>query len=184
MDLLSIFQTLWRYKKLTIPVLVLSVLAAGYVAKLKPPVYEAQASVLLTNPPSGATPSQIAANPALKKASPYNTFVSYGELSVVANAVMDLVTSPAAQPALAGSGVDPRYQLALSSDFGNPPIIDITGVGGKPEQAIQSANVLTTTVQQDLYQIQKNEGVDSFYMITAVELVKPSQAQRSSSGVL
>lgn len=184
MDLLSIFQTLWRYKLFAIPTIVITAVAALYVVKIKPPVYQTSASILLTNPQTGATQSQIAANPSLKKANPYNTFVSYGDLHVVGNAVMDLVTSPASQPGLASAGVDPRYQVALSTDYGNPPIINITGVGATAQDAMRSATVLVSTMKADLFYIQKMEGVNPFYMITAIEIVKPTQADRSSGGKL
>jgi uncharacterized protein involved in exopolysaccharide biosynthesis len=184
MDLLSIIHTLWRYKLIVLPVIVLTAIAGLYVVKIKPPVYEASSSILLANPEVQATQSQIDANPGLRKASPYNTFVSYGDLSVVANAVMDLATSASAQPALINSGVNPRYQLTLSSDYGNPPIIEITGVGPNAQEAIRSATVLTAALKDDLYQLQAKEGIDPFYMVTAIQLVKPTQAQRSTSGKL
>jgi len=182
MDLLSVAQSLWRHKLVTIPVIVLTGLLAFYVVKIKPPVYQATASMLLTNPQNGATASQIAADPRLKTANPYNTFVSYGSLGVVADTVIELVTAPTAQQALTQSGVDPRYQMALSSAFGNPPIINITGVGSSGQEAIRSATLLVEAAQADLHNVQVQLGIDSFYMITAVEIVKPTQAQRSSSG--
>jgi capsular polysaccharide biosynthesis protein len=184
MDLLSIIQALWRNKLFTIPVIVFTALAALYVVKIKPPVYEASASILLTNPPAAATASQIAADPKLRNASPYNTFVSYGDLSIVADSVIDLVTSGPAQPALIKSGVDPRYQIELSTDYGDPPIIDITGVGSTPKEAVLSANLLTTAAKADLYEMQVQQGIDPFFRIGAVELITPNQAQRSSSGKL
>jgi hypothetical protein len=184
MDLLSIVNSLWRYKLFTIPVVVLTAIMGLYVVKIKPPVYDATSSVLLSNPQAQASESQIIANPSLRKVSPFNTFVSYGDLRVAANAVMDLVTSGSAQPALLNAGAGSRYQLALSSDYGNPPIIQITGVGSSPQAAILSANVLTSAIKTNLYQLQQKEGINPFYMITLIQLVKPDQAQRSTSGKL
>jgi uncharacterized protein involved in exopolysaccharide biosynthesis len=184
MDLLSIVQALWRHKIFVIPVIVFTAAGSFYVVKLKSATYEASSSVLLANPPGAATPSQISDNPDLKKVSPYNTFVSYGDLSVVADSVIELLTSAPAQPALIQSGVDPRYQVTLSTAYGNPPIIDITGVGSTPQVAVQSANLLAAAVKTDLYQLQESQGINNFYMITALEIVKPVQAQRSTSGKL
>lgn len=184
MDLLSIVQSLWRHRFISIPVVVLTALAALYVVKIEPPTYESSASILLANPETGATPSQIAQNPALKKANPYNTFVSYGDLSVVADTLIELITSPSSQPALIQAGVDPRYTIELSTAYGNPPIIDITGVGSSSPAAIQSATALVNESKAELYQLQKTQGINPFYMITAVTLSKPSQASRSSSGKL
>jgi capsular polysaccharide biosynthesis protein len=184
MDLISVAQSLWRHKLVTIPVIVLTALMAFYVVKIKPPVYQSSASILLANPPTGAAPSQVTTNPRLKNANPYNTFVSYGNLAIVADTVIQLVTAPTGQQALSQSGVDPRYQMELSSAFGNPPIINITGVGSSPQVAIRSASLLAEAVKANLYNLQVKQGVDSFYMITTVEIVKPTQALRSSSGKL
>ena len=184
MDLLSVIQSLWRHKLVSIPVVVFTAMAALYVVKIKPPVYESSASILLANPQGQATQSQIAADPRLKKANPYNTFVTYGDLTIVADTVIQLVTAPSAQQALTQSGVDPRYQIAVSTAYGNPPILSISGVGSTPQGAIRSANLLVAAVKADLYQLQKKQGIDKFYMITPVEIVAPNQAQRSSSGKL
>jgi capsular polysaccharide biosynthesis protein len=184
MDLLSIGQMLWRRKFFTIPVLVLTCVAAVYIVKVKPPTYEASSSVLLTNPPTQATNAQIAADPSLKGASAYNTFTQYGDLQVVANTVIDLITNPAAQPALSQAGVGPNYTLTLSTDYGDPPIVVINGVGTSGQSAINSAEVLTQTFKSDLYQIQKSQGVNPFFMITADNYVAPSTATTESSGKL
>jgi hypothetical protein len=180
MDLLSVVQALLRNKRFAIPVVVLTILAALYVVKIQPQVYAASASVLLKNPQGPASASQIARDPSLKNVSPYNPFISYGDLDVTANAVLDLVNSPTSQAALSKSNVDPRYTLGLSSDADNPPIIDISGVGGTPQAAIKATNVLTDTVKADLYKIQLQQGINPFYMITAANLVTPNQAYSAS----
>jgi len=184
MDLLSIVQALWRHKLVTIPVILLTVLGAFYVLKVKRPVYDASSSILLVGPPGPPTAGQIAADPKLRNVDANNPYVDYGALSVIADSVIEVVTSGAAQPALVKAGVDPQYQLALSTDYGNPPIIDITGVGPSAQQAIHSANVLTQAAKTNLYQLQQKEGVNSLYMITAISIVRPTQAQLSSSGKL
>lgn len=184
MDLISIVQSLWRHKRISIPLIVLTAIAALYVLEIKPPVYQASASVMLANPEVAATQGQIASDPSLKHANPNNTFVTYGDLTVVADAVMTLVTSPAAQPALLQAGADPRYQIALSTAAGNPPILNITGVGSTPQEAIKTADLVASATKTDLYGMQKKQGVDNFYAITAVDLVKPTVATRSTSGKL
>jgi capsular polysaccharide biosynthesis protein len=184
MDLISIFQALWRRRFFAIPVLVLTAILAIYTVKIKPPTYAANASMLLTNPPGQPTQSQIASDPSLKVVSPYNTFVSYGDLRVVANTVMDLINAPSSQAELAQVGVSPNYTLALSTDYGNPPIITITGVGKSPQAAIASASGLALMVKKDLNQVQTGEGVNPFYAIGTLEVVKPTVAVNSSAGKL
>lgn len=184
MDLVAIVQTLWRYKRLAGVIVIIILGASFYVTSIKPPVYQTTSSILLTSPQGQASKSQIARNPSLGTASPYNPYVSYGTLDVIGNAVMEIATSPASQQALQTAGVSPGYKLALSTDYGNPPIIDITGVGPTPEAAAKSANVLNSTLKKDLFSLQQTRGINPFYMIQAVDLVKPTQSQKSSSGNL
>jgi hypothetical protein len=182
MDLVSIVRALLRHKRLAIPVILLTAVAALAVTKMQPVVYSAAASVLLENPQGQASKSQIAKDPSLKTANPFNPFLSYGDLDVAANALLDLINSPGAQSELIKAGVDPRYTLTLSTDNGNPPIIDISGVGGSAQSAISSATTLTDSIKTDLYQIQRTQGINPFYMITATDLIKPDQAYHASSG--
>jgi capsular polysaccharide biosynthesis protein len=184
MDLLSIVNSLWRHKIIAIPVIIFTAMAAFYIVKLKPPVYQVSASVLLANPPGPATQAQIAQNPELKNINPYNAFAGYGNLQVVADILIEVLTSPASQSALTQAGVDPRYTVALSTDYGDPPIIDITGEGASAQKAILSANVISATIKADLVHLQLGEGIASHYNITAINLVTPTQARPSSSGKL
>jgi hypothetical protein len=180
----SIASVLWKQKWLAIPVVMLTALAAVYVVRTKPPVYDATSSVLLTEPLKQATQAQIAADPSLKHANSDNIFADYGDLDIVANAVIDSVTSQASQAGLIKAGSGTRYQLELSRDSGNPPIIDITGVGSTATAAVKSAQALTAAVRQDLVTLQINQKVSPFYLIGADNIVKPTQAQRSSAAQL
>ena len=184
MDLVSIARAIWRHKLAAVLVIILTALASLYVVKIKPAVYQVSSSILLANPPPSATKSQIAANPALRNASSYNTFTSYGTLSVIAQAVIDSLTSVPSQSALVKLGIDPAYQVALTAATNEPtgpPIIDITSFGETPQQAIRGANLLISATKSELYQLQKSDGVDNFYMVKAIDIVKPAQAKESSS---
>ena len=182
MDLLSIVRAVWRCKIATIPVILLTMLAAAYVVKVKPPVYEASSSLLMLAAPGPPSASQIAADPKLKKLNPNNPYVDYGDLAVVADSVIELVTSSAAQPALIRQGANPQYQLSLSTDPSNPPIIDVTGIGPSPQEAILTANVVARAAAADLYKLQQAQGTSPEYMIKPIQLVKPTSATLSSSG--
>ena len=72
MDLISIFRAVWRHKLVTIPVILLTCLAAFYVIAIKAPIYQASASFALVYPPGPPTAAQIVANPKLAKINPAN----------------------------------------------------------------------------------------------------------------
>lgn len=184
MDLLSIFQAVWRHKLAAIPVIAFMLLGSVYVVKVKPPVYQANASFLLVLPPSPPTAAQIAADPGITKINPNNPYVNFGNLDVVADVLINLVTSGTEQQSLVQEGADPRYQVAISNDFQNPPIVQVTGVAASAAGAIQSADLVMNAAVADLQQIQRKQGVNSYYMIKAVELVQPKTAQETVSGKL
>jgi hypothetical protein len=183
MDLLSIIQAIWRHRYAALPVILLTGLGVFYVVAVKPPVYQASASFLLLAPPGPPTPQQIAADPKLGKVNANNPYVDLG-LPVAADAVLNVVTDNTTALALDNEGVNPDYQATLSTDFGSPPIIEITGIGSSPEQAIRGANLVTLAAKNALQQLQLKQGVSNQYMITSTELVKPDQATLSVSGKL
>ena len=185
MDLLSIVQAVWRRKAATIPVTPLTLLGAFYIVKVKPPVYQASSSLLVLAAPGPPTASQIAADPRLKRINPNNPYVSYGNLTVVADSVVELVTSNADQAALIRAGANPKYELTLSTAVGNPPIIEVTGIGSTAQQAIVTASVVTRAAPDAALQPAKGTGCQQeLYMIKSVVLARPSTAQLSSSGKL
>jgi capsular polysaccharide biosynthesis protein len=184
MDLLSIIQTVWRHKFATIPVILLTAIGALYVIAIKAPVYQASSSLLLLGPPGQPTSEQIAANHKLAKIDPNNPYAGFNDLPIVADAVINIVTSPSEGNTLVRAGANPKYTITLSSDFGNPPILQITGTGTTPQQAILTTKLVTKASAAALYQMQKEQGVDNYYLITTTELVQPTQAQTVASGRL
>ncbi len=161
MDLLSIFRAIWRHKIAAIPVILLTALGALYVLAVKPPVYDASSSLLLVTPPPPPTEAQIAADPKLAKVNANNPYNTLGDLWT-ADAVVSTVASNW-----------PQAQVGLSADPDNPPIIQITGSGSTPQAAIWTAETVTQAAVNDLYQMQKSQGVLDHYMLTATELVQP-----------
>lgn len=182
MDMVSIIRLIWRHKIAVIPVILLTLMGLFYVFVVKPPVYQASATVLLVNPPGEPTTAQISANPQLKNINANNPYVNYNNLNVVADVVMSLVTAEPGQQALVRAGADPRYQVALSSAFGTPPIIQVTGVASSGEEAIRSAALVASAIRTNLHQMQAKQDVNSYYMITSEEIVQPTQAHMAVSG--
>jgi hypothetical protein len=182
-DLLSIVQALWRHKLLALPVILLTLLGAFYVVEVKAPEYQVSESLLLLSPPGPPSASEIAANPRLGKINANNPYVDLG-LPVAADAVVNVVTAPTAAQELVAQGADPRYTVALSTDFGAPPILQITGTASSAAGAIKTATLVSAAAQADLRMLQKNQGVANHYLINNTELVAPRQATRELSGTL
>jgi capsular polysaccharide biosynthesis protein len=182
MDLISIAAAIWRHKLALLPVILIVLAGMFYVLKVKPPEYQASESILLINPPGPPTAAQIARDPKLAKISSANPYTYYGDLDIVADSVMSVVTASSNQ--LVSEGADPRFTMTLSTDTGFPPIIEVTGVGSTTSGAIRTANIVGTAINGSLRQMQTNAGVNSYYMIKAVVLASPQSATQSVSGKL
>ena len=184
MDLFTIAGTLWRHKLVTIPVILLTMMGTFYILVIKPATYEATASVLLTNPPAPPTAAQIVADPSLARVNTYNPLASLGNPVLIADVLIQVVTSPTTKNALAREGADPGYQVALDVSLETPPAIDITGVGANAQSATQSAQLVADAVSQDLLKMQVSQHVNSNYMMSSVEYVYPTSTTSTTSGKL
>jgi Chain length determinant protein len=182
MDLFAIGRSLWRHKRATIPVLLITMVGMYYIMAVKPPAYQSRADILLTNPPGPPTKEQIAADPSLAHVSTYNPFVSLENLVQVADVLIEMVGSPVAKQALVQAGANPQYQVSLDTSLQTPPAIEVTGVAPTARAAIQSAQIVANLVSQDLYQIQARKNVDRHYMISSIEYVTPTSATTTLSG--
>jgi capsular polysaccharide biosynthesis protein len=183
MDLFSIVRVIWRNKIAVIPVIILVIVGIYYILEIKPPVYNTSASVLLVNPPNPPTAQQIVQDPGLAKINSNNPYVNDG-LQTVADILINLIGSADNNQALIKAGADPRYQAALSADFGNPPIIEVTGIASTPQGAVKSANLVVEAVNSDLKQIQKVQGVNDTYLIKAINVIPAHGASLTRSGKL
>jgi hypothetical protein len=95
---------------------------------------------------------------------------------------MELLNSSTSQQAMAQGGVGPKYKAALSTAYGTPPIIDITGSGSTAAQAISNTNIVAKQIAANLTQFQAKHGVNPYYVIKAEELTAPVSATKIISG--
>jgi hypothetical protein len=182
MDFFSIFGTLWRHKWVSIPLVLLTLLGVAYVLALRPPTYEAKANILLTDPPAAPTAFQISQDPSLAKMN--NPLANLGNLTYVAEVLIDTVTAPAAKAELTQAGAS-GYQVILdnATQSSVPPAIDIAATGRKPQAAMRSAQLVATAISGELVQLQASQHVQKKARITAVEYVTPSSATKSSGNL-
>jgi len=180
MNIFSIARSIWRHKWAAIPVIVLTAIAMAYVSMGKAPTYSAKAFILLENAPVVAQPTVN------KDGGPpvgYNPVASLENLTQVGVVLSQVVTTPTEEAKLAKEGVAPGYLVTPDNSLETPPIVDITGVGSSPKQAISSAQLISNEIQQQLYQLQVTQGVNKPYLITSIEYAKPTTATKSASKV-
>jgi capsular polysaccharide biosynthesis protein len=179
MDLFSIVGKLWHHKLAAMPVILLTGLASFYVLAIKPPVYQSSAGLMLVNPPGPPSAAQLAQNPNINY---NNTFTTYGDLDVIADAIVAKVTADSS--ILIKDGVNPEYSAVLSSDAGDPPIITITGTGSSPAEALNSANLVAQQAANDLKSMQTAQGINPKYLIKSIQLYAPQSPTESVSSKL
>lgn len=184
MDLISIAKTLWRHKLVTVPIMALIFVGAVYVVVLKAPVYQADASYILINPPNPPTAAQLARDPSLGRLNSNNQLVGYGNLSIIVDLLAEDLSTGADRQLLMARGANPEYTIAPNSTYLSAPIIDIVGVGPTPNAAIATAKLVGEGMVNRLNTIQAQQGTSRQYWITAQPLQTPNQAQAQLSSKL
>lgn len=185
MDLLQISRKIWRHRIVTLPVVVLTLLGAFYVIAIKTPVYSASSSYVLINPPLPPTAEDIARNPALGRINADNPYTRFPDQSVIVSLLSSSLSNESARQALSGKGADPRYTVAPAAQFGSSSLlVDVTGAGSTPQQAVQSAELVGAALSGELDRMQASQGVDPRYRIKAQRVVAPDHAGQKLSGKL
>jgi hypothetical protein len=185
MDLLAIVRKVWRYKLVTLPVVLLTVCLAVYVVVVKDPVYEASSSFILINPPAPPTPEDIARDPSLGRINADNPYTRFSDQSAMIEVLTSAMSSESAQRELLKAGADPRYKVARASSFGySSPIVKVTAQGPAPQVAIASAKLVGKALTAELTRMQEAKGVDPDYRINAQQVEPPDGAQLKASGQL
>jgi hypothetical protein len=184
MSLLLIVSKIWRYKLATLPILALALVGAFYEVALKKPIYDTASSYILVNPPAPPSPDEIARDPKLGVGS-NNPYTRFSDQSIVVQVLSARLDSPQARLRLQQQGADPRYRVAPDVSFGfTAPIVQITGTGTTPAEAVRTANVVGRALTRELAQMQQAHGVTQNYRITSQLLVGARQATLKASGNL
>jgi hypothetical protein len=184
-DLLMIARKIWRYRLVTLPVLVLTLCGAGYAVAVKEPVYETSSSYILINPPAPPTAEEIARDPTLGRVNADNPYTRFPDQSIIVSVLASTMGSEATRRALMEEGADPRYAVARSAEFGySSPIVEISAAGSSPRAAIRSAELVSQAVSRELNRMQQAEGVDRPYRITTQQVDAPDSAVLRASGQL
>ena len=185
MTVVSIFRETWRHKRVVLPVVLLTLVAAVYVAILRPAEYGSNSSLALIPPPPAPTSSQIASDRSLAKVDANNPYAAYGDLTIVVSLVQEAMANKSIVDHLRSEGVADGYaiQTSLPPVAGEmpPPVFDITGVGPTAGAAVRAAGILDQQVIATLDQLQESQGVNRRYFVTAQLLSPPGTAETELS---
>lgn len=178
MDLNSVGRAAWRHKFVLLPMIVLTLAAAGYVGFFIPSTYEATSSYAVVNPPSPPTEAEVARDPSLAEINSDNPFLRFSDSSVIINIVARRVSTDERREDLTARGADDRYEVTPSARFGfASPIIDIRAVADAPDDAVRTAEVVGDEVIAELRDLQEAEDVEEPYFITTLQVEAPTEAE-------
>jgi hypothetical protein len=171
MDLVSLVRLLARRWRVTVPAAMLTLVGVVAAFQLSAPTYESTGSIVLLNPPGAdqTVPGAAGGDP-----TDVNPYARFNDLSVVADIMAREVRVEPSKSALARQGVA-KYEVT-ANEFSNGPVIDVTGDGASPEEAIRSAELVLAEVQNALLHRQQSEGADPKYFISSTPVEPPVSA--------
>jgi len=181
MNIASVLRTLWRHRKVVIPVFALSLLACIGAFYAAGPTYRASAAVVLLNPP--ALPEVTPENPEIPPEF-QNPYARFGDLSVIVDILVRVIDSEPVKDSLAAKGLDGTYEIAANRDFYRGPIVDVSAEADTEAQALLNANLLIDEMQRELLDLQVQQGTAESYYIKSEIVVAPDKATRVLSKTL
>jgi hypothetical protein len=171
MDVIAILRAIWRHKLLTLPILVVTMLACVYAVKFRPPQYVTTVDYALVAPPQSAAPADVHHDPGLSQVSPNNPFGRFIDQSVVVDILTNALNNDPIHAKLIAAGATPSYSVTPSQKFGSPvPIAEVKGVGTTPGIANHTAALVSQEMQTELYKMQVAQGVNPYFMFTTIQL--------------
>lgn len=185
MDLLGIVRVVLRHKIVSAVVVLATVVGAvGYYVKA-PSTWQASSTYALVgaNPP---TADQIAKNPALGELNSNNPYLALGDMTTVVSVFSAVMSSNQLRDEVRQNGGDANgYTVAPSDQFNSAgKLIQINTKGHTPGDALNTAQVVDKVLISTLQQLQKVNGADDRYLITALPVTVADSATESVSGKL
>lgn len=174
MDPLAVLKTLWHHKFFVIPVVLLTLLAAGYVYQFGPRSYEASTSYAVVNP-IVPTSEDIEKTPELGLLNKDNPYLRSADPGLVIDVLITRMNSLATADKLEAEGLGNEYEVSRGVG-GNGFVIDIRGVGDTEGQAIATAEALGRNLESDLREMQSVNGADKTYLFSSLTVSTPERA--------
>ena len=175
MGILGVLRTFLRYWWITVPILLLTLGGAVYVAMYAPRTYETTSSYVLLNPP----------NPTNGNASQDNPFLRLADPSSMVALLASILNDEQTIERLEARGADGRYEAGAGSGLGGASLIlQIDALGKSPEKALQTAKLVGDELQEQLALLQRGQSVPKSSRITLLELNPVPTAKLKASSLL
>lgn len=179
MDVLKLFDLLWRRRRAVIPTALLVAVGLGYVYTSAPSIYRATGSIVLLTPQQPELGPGVTAPKGVE-----NPYLRVGEPSVVLDIIGRRMRSPNADVEMRKRGLVGTLAIGANLAFYHGPIFDISAEAPTAAAAINDVHIAFDEVRRQLVAIQTDQGTDPAFSITASDVVEPEGASHVLSGTL
>lgn len=179
MDPLALIKIAWRLRRLTIPVIVLTILAGGYVLLFGPGTYQASSTYVLVNP---KVPSELelAQDSRLARLNSDNPYLRSSDPRLAVQVLITKLGSEATAQQLLRAGLSTEYTVDQVAN--NNFMVLITAYGPNDGSALATRNWLGAELESQLRTMQKINGADDSYLFTALPVdIQPGATEKVSS---
>lgn len=183
MDLLAILNIFRRHKYLVLAVSVATLIGIAYVFAGTPPVFKQSSSMVLLQPRFAPSAGDLAEDPSLENVDSFNPFA--GDPSLIVGVVSARLTSDATRDSFEERGLDPDYDIAASVSYGtSQPQLEVVAFGDSPDETVRTRTALASEVLEEIEAVQAEQGVDDYFMVTAIVVEPTSNPIQQTSSLL
>jgi hypothetical protein len=172
MDILSLLRLTVRRRWVTVPAVLLTVVALVLAVRVSSPTYQATGSMVLLAPPDPPQAGVVASPPIMVEGQ--NPFARYGDLAVMADILARTMSSESRRATYDPDQVTGYDVVANRVQRG--PVVEVTGQGPTADAAVESTEVVLTDTAAVLEDLQRDQGADPGYFIRSAPLEPPSDA--------
>jgi hypothetical protein len=185
-DLLSIIRGFWRRRIPATIIILLTLLGGGAVAFLVPPTHSVTAYLVMLNPPPPLmTLEDRQAHPQIAKLDSNNPFLRFSDPSVVVELLVQKMDDERVRQELKALGADEDYVVAADNRYGlATPIMNVTAATADPKSALKTVSLVSARTARVLYDLQRAQDVDPYYMIKVNVANMPDRATVQASSTL
>ncbi|REE02409.1 hypothetical protein [Citricoccus muralis] len=182
MDPLTVLKTMWTHKWVTIPLVLITVLACAYGLLWAPRSYESRATFALAMP-SVPSEEQLQDDPELAAKNADNPYLRWRDTSLLAQVVIARVNSTEVGEKLEERGLASEFEL-MPPDGTSSGMMNLTVEGATPEVATETVAFLSEEFTRIMREVQKINEADDLYLIEALPISGPTPAQEVFSSRL
>ncbi|WP_313815182.1 hypothetical protein [Citricoccus sp.] len=182
MDPLTVLKTMWTHKWVTIPLVLLTVVACAYGMLWAPRSYESRATFALAMP-SVPSEEQLQDDPELAAKNADNPYLRWRDTSLLAQVVIARVNSTEVGEKLEERGLASDFEL-MPPDGTSSGMMNLTVEGPSPEITTETVTFLSEEFTRIMRDVQKVNQADDLYLIEALPISGPAPAQEVFSSRL